>query len=571
MKFINPISLLELNNIAFKEITPALLKKLKRKLKNELELSGTDIICINKVNYYWDQIENSINELENIDSLKKYYQISNLDNLNAFLSYEDLQIFNSEHDIKISSDKNLIEFISRPFSYIYSNALIISYKNNDFYEFKKIISFKPYILDSDTDRCYIKLIDELRDKTNDVNELTSSINSGIKKCTNKEIDDLIRWISKTIISKKINLLPHYFINIKTNCSNAIHSLSIAVYNKLSYKNKALELIQIAHSFIINETGKVLIDKNLKLIQAGAIDETLKKKELEAKIIKEKEEKERLAALKKLDEFLAKNKEKIKREQDAKDIARLSAQRSTEYLKQSIPEVKPYYQAKSSTLSTKTKNKIGGWVFMILGIVLYQTCTGIIHSHNNDNTQISPTAKQADTSTLNPTVSQTTPVITEPAPIQPYISPYKGNQLKNGSAPLNKYFGHGEYGGNAWIKVINNKFTDAIICVVNSTTNEVVRNSYIRSNHRYTIKNVPTGTYYLKVYYGNDWNPRLLNILGKRGAFESDVRYVTANDSQNYITLYNNDFTYSTETIKLDGADQGNVRVNQSTEGDFYQH
>lgn len=149
------------------------------------------------------------------------------------------------------------------------------------------------------------------------------------------------------------------------------------------------------------------------------------------------------------------------------------------------------------------------------------------------------------------------------PVKP-VSQYKGNQLQNGSAPLNNCFNNVEYGGNATLTIKNGGSTDAIICLFNIGKDRTIRNAYIQKNTDYTITNISQGNYKIRVFYGNDWNPNLINSCETKGNFETDVNF-SEFDSPHFFRDDGNG--YSTVVVTLYTVADGNAsssKINQNT-------
>jgi hypothetical protein len=146
----------------------------------------------------------------------------------------------------------------------------------------------------------------------------------------------------------------------------------------------------------------------------------------------------------------------------------------------------------------------------------------------------------------------------------------GNQLPNGASPFEHYFGKGKYGGEAWILFKNGNETDAVVCLVDIYSQETIRNEYIRSGQEYKMSKVPDGTYYLKVYYGNDWNPDKQTLYGK-GAFNYDEHYSKSDKMDDYIEIKNTATGYSTYTITLYSVIDGNMSSVPINEAEFFEH
>ncbi len=95
-------------------------------------------------------------------------------------------------------------------------------------------------------------------------------------------------------------------------------------------------------------------------------------------------------------------------------------------------------------------------------------------------------------------------------------------LSNGQLPICYNFKpiKGKY--DNYLEVQVGGGTDVVIKIMNSQTEKCIRYVYINSGTTYKIKNIPQGTYYLKLAYGKDWFSKVENgqCVGKflRNAF-----------------------------------------------------
>ncbi|GHV44684.1 hypothetical protein FACS1894180_6330 [Bacteroidia bacterium] len=193
----------------------------------------------------------------------------------------------------------------------------------------------------------------------------------------------------------------------------------------------------------------------------------------------------------------------------------------------------------------------------------RSATSYSSSSNSDyssNSYSSPSSSNYNSSaTDNSTYSK--PIRTE--------SEYKGNQLSNGSSPLDGCFGKGRYAGQAWITFKNSNASDAIVCLVRVSSGKTVRNEYIRAGTNFTMSQIPSGTYYLKVYYGNDWNPTKENFCGTTGAFDSDEHFSKSDNYSDYIEVENSEYSYTTGEITLYTVANGNMSSESMSASDFF--
>lgn len=143
------------------------------------------------------------------------------------------------------------------------------------------------------------------------------------------------------------------------------------------------------------------------------------------------------------------------------------------------------------------------------------------------------------------------------------------QLNNGDSPLNNCFGNGEFQGKAYITFKNSNETDAIVCLVDYNTDETVRNEYIRAGSDYTMRKIPSGTYFLKVYYGNDWNSEKKNFCDSNGGFNVDESFSKSDRVDDLINIENSSSGYTTGTITLYKVENGNMSSETISEQEFF--
>jgi hypothetical protein len=143
------------------------------------------------------------------------------------------------------------------------------------------------------------------------------------------------------------------------------------------------------------------------------------------------------------------------------------------------------------------------------------------------------------------------------------------QLNNGDSPLDNCFGQGVYYGNAYITFRNSNNSDAIVCLVSLQTGKTIRNEYIRAGTDFNMSSIPAGTYYLKVFYGNDWNPKIKNPCGTLGSFEQDAHFSKSDRPSDYIQVRNDEGGYTTGEITLYTVAGGNMDQQRISEGEFF--
>lgn len=156
------------------------------------------------------------------------------------------------------------------------------------------------------------------------------------------------------------------------------------------------------------------------------------------------------------------------------------------------------------------------------------------------------------------------------------SKWKGNKLNNGDSPYNEYFGKGiyDYDSKCYLIFKNGYSTDAIVCLENTSTGRTIRNEYIQAGTDYKMTNIPEGTYKVKTFSGNNWNPeRTLKQGAINGAFDTDLSFSTSDNPsdliQMRITETEDGISYSTGEITLYTVSHGNMQQRNINSDEFF--
>ena len=344
--------------------------------------------------------------------------------------------------------------------------------------------------------------------------------SKLEEIENKTLtpSSLLSWVNSSISIPDVNRLPRTFDEIKNQVALSLRAMSVEVWNSYSNIDVSIDLINKANSItgLKSETQENLLDAKKQLT------------ELKTKI----------------------------------DIANLVRQRTA-----STP-TRTTTTARTTSSSSSDNNSGCLWLIgiaVVIGIIVAISNSNKSSSSYNDNsTNNSYTNPSTNNSSDNSYNSPTTTPVEEYIP--PVESEYKGNQLKDGASPLDGCFGKGVYSGNATLTIDNGGSSDAIVCLYSIENGRTIRNEYVRKNSSFTMSNIAQGTYKIRVFYGNDWNPTLTNSCGTKGNFESDVHF-SEFDGTEYFE--DSDRGYTTATITLYTVAGGNASSSSIDQSTFF--
>lgn len=334
---------------------------------------------------------------------------------------------------------------------------------------------------------------------------------------------LLYWVNSSISIVELNNLPPYFDELKNQVALSLRAMSVEVWNSTSNIDVSITLIDKANSI------------------TGLNPETLQN-------------------------ILAAKKELINLKTKV-DMAKLVNQRPL-----STPT--PISTSRNTPAKSSKKEDNSGCLWLIVvavvvGIIINaanskkDSSSDIDYPTSNENYNSTPTSYENNYSNENS--YDTTAVITE-AYTPPVESKYVGNQLQDGASPLTNCFGDGVYNGNATLTIKNGGNSDAIVCLYSISDDRTIRNEYVRKNSSFTMSSISQGSYKIRVFYGNDWNPELENSCGTKGNFESDVNF-TEFDGTEYFE--DSSRGYTTATITLYTVAGGNASSSSIDQTQFF--
>jgi len=101
------------------------------------------------------------------------------------------------------------------------------------------------------------------------------------------------------------------------------------------------------------------------------------------------------------------------------------------------------------------------------------------------------------------------------------------------------------------------------------------NKYIRAGETFTMTNIPNGTYFIKTFSDNDWNPDKEILGGKiKGFFNWKTGFSKSDRPEDLLVMKQtevaDEIKYSIHTITLYKVRNGNMESEAITADDFFE-
>ncbi|MES2141254.1 MAG: DnaJ domain-containing protein [Bacteroidota bacterium] len=113
-------------------------------------------------------------------------------------------------------------------------------------------------------------------------------------------------------------------------------------------------------------------------------------------------------------------------------------------------------------------------------------------------------------------------------------------IKDFDSPYSGFFGEeiaNEYSKNN-INIHNSDESEAIVCLVeNKKTKRTIRNQYMNMGSSFKMNNIPDGEYFLKVYYGTNWDTVKTFVDSKvKGGFLNEINFVELKNNNKFFKM-----------------------------------
>ncbi len=270
MIYVNPYLLLKLNN-NFENISGIEIKKAKRKLLADIELSDKQLYNYQGVSFNKYEVIKIIDELGDIVRREFHLYIIHDKKLLNFLSKGDLNFFKNYEQRDIYTDNEFIKFISPYFAYQFDISLVNIFRKNEKDLLQILLSVVPHVTKDYYEKCYESTYKYIEQIINELSNLTKEIKS---KNEYKNLKSKIVSIIKGKIDfNTLNLLPQYFQDINSRIVMQLNRMSVVINDNYTDYELALNISEIAYNILNADTSiKETVLKNLLIYQKNIEDQ-----------------------------------------------------------------------------------------------------------------------------------------------------------------------------------------------------------------------------------------------------------------------------------------------------------
>jgi len=266
MLYINPIEILELKDKEVNEIDSSIIKKSKRRLFADIDLSDSGFYEYNGQKLTKSDCERAIEELEDKNKLEFYSHLSTNLELNKFLANGSNELLNNLKQESIYKLPEFVDFISPFFSSKIDQILLKSFQNKDLELFSSALRAEYLISKNDLNKAYKSLGNEIQQRIAETDKLTKEIKEEESDYTDDDIDTVIKVIKKRFPSEFLNKLPLYFQSQINKIAASINFLQLNIWNEFNTTSVPLSLLEYLLELNIESVSKPTFEKNYNIVK-----------------------------------------------------------------------------------------------------------------------------------------------------------------------------------------------------------------------------------------------------------------------------------------------------------------
>lgn len=272
MNFINPIEILELENTDIAVIDNSIVKKAKRKLFADIDLSDNGHLDYKGLTLTKTDCEKVIDELENTNALEFYSHLVSNKLLNEFLVNGNERLFESFKQESIYKLPEFVKFISPYFSPKFDRAILKAFTDEDVERLRNILRTQVLISTADLNLAFKGLSIEIQNRLQKVDAITKDIKNEESDYSDEDIDEVIDLIKDLFPKELLNQLPPYFQSQINKIAASINFLQLAIWNEFGNSHVALNLLEHLLELNIESVSKPTFQKNYEIVKRKHIDQ-----------------------------------------------------------------------------------------------------------------------------------------------------------------------------------------------------------------------------------------------------------------------------------------------------------
>lgn len=265
MNFINPIEILNLQNAPYAgRINSDIIKKEKKKLFIEIELSDDKLYNYHGLKISKSDCERVINELDNEETKEFYFSLCTNAPLNNLLAFGDKSFFSSFRQESIYKLPEFIEFINPFFANRFDEALVNAFNDNNVNRLQSILRTQFLVNQTNINVAFKSVSSKIETLIDEFDEITQSVNNGELADSGMDDGDLVAYTLDSFNIDIINCLPSYFQSQINKIASTLNYLDLALDKHTGTKISSIHLLEHLLKLNIESVHRKTYENNLAI-------------------------------------------------------------------------------------------------------------------------------------------------------------------------------------------------------------------------------------------------------------------------------------------------------------------
>lgn len=264
--YVNPIEILGLSNATdTSSIDNEIIKKAKRKLFADIDLSDNGVFEYYGVQLTKGNCEKAIDELTNNDFKEFYLYLANNKLLNEFLASGNEAIFENFKQDSIFKLPEFVKFISPYFAPRFDKALLLAFENDNAVLTTAILKTSSLISQTDLNSAFKSVSNNIQNKIAEIDKITKEIKNEESVYDEDDIEDVVQIVKEHFPTNTLNCLPQYFQSQILKVANSINYLSNSIWDAFDSTQVPNDLTEYLLTLNIGGLDRPTFENNFKII------------------------------------------------------------------------------------------------------------------------------------------------------------------------------------------------------------------------------------------------------------------------------------------------------------------
>lgn len=264
--YVNPIEILGLSNATdTTSIDNEIVKKAKRKLFADIDLSDNGVFEYHGLQLTKGNCEKAIDELTNNDYKEFYLYLANNKPLNEFLANGKEAFFKNFKQDSIFKLPDFVKFISPYFAPRFDKALLTAFENDNADLTKAILNTSSLIAQTDLNSAFKSVSNNIQNKIAEIDAITKDIKNEESAYDEDDIEDVVQIVKEHFPTNTLNCLPQYFQSQILKIANSINYLSNSIWDAFDSTQVPNDLTEYLLTLNIGGLDRPTFENNFKII------------------------------------------------------------------------------------------------------------------------------------------------------------------------------------------------------------------------------------------------------------------------------------------------------------------